>query len=121
METKDNEQKELLPYTFNDYQRDALKTAVYPKEYKVIYTSLGLAGEAGEVADKVKKIYRDDNGVISDEKKREIAKEIGDVIYYCSALCSDLGLSFETVAHMNMDKLFSRLERGVLHGSGDNR
>lgn len=121
MRQEDDNQMEIFNYTFNDYQRDALKTAVYPKEYKVIYTSLGLAGEAGEVADKVKKIYRDDNGVISDEKKREIAKEIGDVIYYCSALCSDLGLSFETVAHMNMDKLFSRLERGVIHGSGDNR
>lgn len=111
----------MFPYTFNDYQEDCLKTAVYPDEYKVIYTTLGLSGEAGEVADKVKKIYRDDNGVISEEKKKEIAKEIGDVLYYCAALCSDLGISLDTVARMNIDKLFSRLERGVLHGSGDNR
>ena len=118
---KDSKQMELFPYTFNDYQEDCLKTAVYPDEYKVIYTTLGLSGEAGEVADKVKKIYRDDNGVISEEKKKEIAKEIGDVLYYCAALCSDLGISLDTVARMNIDKLFSRLERGVLHGSGDNR
>lgn len=120
MEEK-NKQMELFPYTFNDYQKDCLKTAVYPKEYKVIYTTLGLTGEAGEVSDKVKKIYRDNNGVISSEKKKEIAKEIGDVLYYIAALCSDLDISMETVAQMNKEKLWSRFERGTLHGSGDNR
>ena len=121
MENDRVKQTELFPYTFDDYQKDCLKTAVYPEEYKVIYTTLGLAGEAGEVADKVKKIYRDDNGVISDDKKKEIAKEIGDVLYYTAALCSDLNISLSTVARMNIDKLFSRLERGVLQGNGDNR
>ena len=120
MEEK-NKQMELFPYTFNDYQKDCLKTAVYPKECKVMYPSLGLAGESGEVCDKVKKIYRDDNRIVSDEKKKEIAKEIGDVLWYCAALCSDLGISLETVAHLNREKLQSRMERDMIHGSGDNR
>lgn len=120
MEEK-NKQMELFPYTFDDYQKDCLKTAIYPEVCKVMYPSLGLAGESGEVCDKIKKVYRDDEGIISDEKRKEIAKEIGDVLWYCAALCSDLGISLQSVALMNKDKLFSRLERGVLHGNGDNR
>lgn len=107
--------------TLNDYQSKALETAIYPEEAKVVYPTLGLTGEAGEVADKVKKIIRDNNGQLSDEKKLEIAKEIGDVLWYCATLSHDLGFTLEEIAQMNYDKLHSRQLRGKLHGSGDNR
>lgn len=106
--------------TLNDYQKKALETAIYPTP--IIYPSLGLTGEAGEVADKVKKVIRDKNSDFSDENTRkEIAKEIGDVLWYCATLSNDLGFSLEEIAQMNYDKLKSRYERGKIHGSGDNR
>ena len=107
--------------TINEYQEKALETAIYPREYKVVYPALGMAGEAGEVADKVKKVIRDNNGEISKEKALEIAKEIGDVLWYCATLANDLGFDLNTIAQMNYDKLHSRQERGKLSGSGDNR
>ena len=107
--------------TLNEYQQKALETAVYPQEYKVIYPALGLTGEAGECSDKVKKVIRDNNGEFTVEKKVEIAKEIGDVLWYCSTLANDIGFDLETIGQMNYDKLHSRQERGMLHGSGDNR
>lgn len=105
----------------NEYQAAALTTAVYPTDKKIIYPALGMCGEAGEVADKVKKVIRDNDQVFTDEKKREIAKEIGDVLWYCAVLSHDLGFSLDEVAQMNIDKLQSRKERGKLSGSGDNR
>lgn len=105
----------------NEYQKSALETATYPEEYQVLYPSLGLAGEAGEVADKVKKVIRDDGGVMSEEKRQAIAMEIGDVLWYCAVLAHDLGFDLSKVAEMNIKKLRSRKERGVLGGSGDNR
>lgn len=107
--------------TMNEYQSKALETAVYPQEAQVIYPALGLTGEAGEVADKVKKVIRDNNSEFTPEKKLEIAKEIGDVLWYCATLSNDLGFTLEEVAQMNYDKLHSRQQRGVLHGNGDNR
>ena len=107
--------------TLNEYQSMALETAVYPQQYKVIYPALGINGEAGEVADKVKKIIRDNNGEISDEKRLEIAKEVGDVLWYCATLSHDLGYSLDEIAKMNYEKLSSRKQRGMLGGSGDNR
>ena len=107
--------------TLNEYQQKALETAVYPQEYKVIYPALGLTGEAGECSDKVKKVIRDNNGESTVEKKVEIAKEIGDVLWYCATLANDIGFDLETIGQMNYDKLHSRQERGMLHGSGDNR
>lgn len=106
---------------FKEYQEKAVSTAVYSSKYKVMYPTLGLAGEAGEVADKVKKVYRDSNGEFSSEKRMEIAKEIGDVLWYCAALANDLEFDLDLIAQMNIDKLLSRKERGVIHGSGDNR
>ncbi len=113
----------------NEYQKLALKTAVYPDEYKVVYPALGMNGEAGEVADKVKKVIRDTivlkdcNGSIAlpQDKSIELAKEIGDVLWYCATLAKDLGYSLEEIANMNVEKLQSRKNRGVLGGSGDNR
>ena len=102
-----------------EYQEKALKTAVYPAGMKIIYPALGLAGEAGEVADKVKKIVRDKND--SDEMKRDIAAEIGDCLWYCAVLANDLGFDLAQIADGNLQKLADRQQRGVLHGSGDKR
>lgn len=107
--------------TLDEYQRHALETAIYPDNQRIVYPTLGLTGEAGEVADKVKKVIRDDGQQFTDERKREIAKEIGDVLWYCATLSHDLGFSLEEVARMNVEKLRSRQERHLLHGSGDNR
>ena len=75
---------------FAEYQRQASKTAIYDDADIVIYSALGLASEAGEVAGKVKKSLRDDKGQFLPEKRQEIAKEIGDVLWYIAALCTDL-------------------------------
>lgn len=107
--------------TLNEYQQKALETAIYPKQFKVIYPALGLTGEAGEVADKVKKIIRDGNGQLSDEKRREIAKEVGDVCWYIATMAHDIGYTLEEICQMNYEKLSSRKQRGVLGGNGDNR
>lgn len=107
--------------TLNEYQKKALETAVYPQEYKITYPSLGMNGEAGEVADKVKKVIRDNGGVLTNENRYEIAKEIGDVLWYCATLANDLGYDLETIGRINYEKLHSRQERNKIGGSGDNR
>ena len=107
--------------TLNEFQKTALETAVYPKEYKVIYPALGITGEAGECSDKVKKVIRDNNGEFTDDRKREIAKEIGDVLWYCATLAHDIGYTLEEIGEMNVEKLRSRKDRNKLNGSGDNR
>lgn len=107
--------------TLDEYQNHALETAVYPRQYKVIYPALGITGEAGECSDKVKKVIRDNNGEFTDDKKREIAKEVGDVLWYCAALAHDIGYTLEEVGKMNVEKLHSRRQRNMLGGSGDNR
>lgn len=105
----------------NDYQKAALETAIYPKEQRIIYPTLGLTGEAGEVSDKVKKVLRDNDGIFSEERKKEIAKELGDVAWYLAVCANDIGYSLEDICRMNIEKLASRKERGKLNGSGDNR
>ncbi|MCM1310578.1 MAG: nucleoside triphosphate pyrophosphohydrolase family protein [Bacteroides sp.] len=105
----------------NDYQRAALRTAIYPAEHAIVYPTLGLNGEAGEVSDKVKKTIRDHGADFSPERRREIALELGDVMWYAATLARDLGFTLEEVAQMNIDKLASRSRRNMIHGSGDNR
>jgi NTP pyrophosphatase (non-canonical NTP hydrolase) len=108
--------------TFNEYQELTAQTAIYPNRgSNPVYPALGLCGEAGEVAEKVKKLLRDDGGVISAEKRTDVAKELGDVLWYVSQVASEFGLDLHSIAKGNLDKLFSRKERGVLGGSGDNR
>lgn len=107
--------------TLNDYQAVARSTAVYPRMQGFEYCALGLCGEAGEVADKLKKVIRDHHGALSKDKCHEVAKELGDVLWYVANLSAELGYSLEDVAQMNADKLSSRQARGVLGGSGDNR
>ena len=95
---------------------------IYPnKDNNFIYPTLGLVGEAGEVAEKMKKVLRDNDGVISEEKKEEITKELGDVLWYIANLSKELNVSLEDVAQKNIEKLQSRQQRNELHGSGDNR
>ena len=81
----------------------------------------GLVGEAGEVADKFKKILRDKGGIATDEEKKELAKELGDVLWYINSVGLYLGVPLEEIAQSNLDKVLSRKERGVIQGSGDNR
>ena len=107
---------------FNEYQKKAQETATYPDVGKnFVYPTLGLAGESGEVAEKIKKVIRNDGGIMSDEKRGEIKKELGDVLWYVAQLSTELGLALGDVAQGNLDKLASRKERGVLHSEGDNR
>jgi NTP pyrophosphatase (non-canonical NTP hydrolase) len=106
---------------FNTYQAMAAETAIYPQNCAITYPALGLTGEAGEVAEKVKKILRDKKGLPTPEDVAEIAKELGDVLWYISALAKDLGLNMNDIATANLEKLASRKSRGVLQGSGDNR
>lgn len=105
----------------NDYQKAALVTAIYPEDKRIIYPALGMCGEAGEVADKVKKVIRDNDQQFTEEKKLEIAKEVGDVLWYCATLSNDIGFTLEEIAQINIEKLQSRQQRGKLGGNGDNR
>lgn len=104
----------------DDYQEQAIKTAVYPEQYKILYPALGL-GEAGEVQNKVKKIYRDNGGQWSAENRVKVAEELGDLLWYIAVMARDLDVSLGYIAAQNLEKLASRQERGVLGGSGDNR
>ncbi len=107
---------------FEEYQKKAKETAVYPKlEPSWIYPSLGLAGESGEIMEKLKKILRDSNSNDKEERIKELKKEFGDVLWYLSALATELNFSLQEIAEENIEKLKSRKERGVLHGGGDNR
>jgi len=106
---------------FNEYQVEAVSLAVYGTGNTIIYPTLGLVGEAGEVADKVKKVLRDNNGNFTETIKEEIIKELGDVLWYIAALANDLEYTLDEVANINLDKLISRRERNKLHGEGDNR
>jgi NTP pyrophosphatase (non-canonical NTP hydrolase) len=107
---------------FTDYQSKSRKTAKYPAiGHPVIYPTLGLANEAGEVAGKIKKIFRDKSGVINGEDRDALQGELGDVLWYLVQVCTELGLSLDEVAEHNIEKLYSRLERGRIGGEGDNR
>jgi NTP pyrophosphatase (non-canonical NTP hydrolase) len=105
----------------SEYQHFSRRTAEYPREAWLAYPALGLAGEAGEVAEHAKKAIRDDAGTVSTERREAMSKELGDVLWYVSQLASELGLELEDIARENLEKLLSRQRRGVLSGSGDER
>ena len=106
----------------NAYQDAARRTAAYPDVgANPVYPTLGLSGEAGEVADKVKKVLRDRDGVFDDPTREAIKLELGDVLWYVAQLASELGYDLEEVATANLDKLASRAARGRIGGSGDHR
>jgi NTP pyrophosphatase (non-canonical NTP hydrolase) len=85
------------------------------------YPALGLVGEAGEIANKLKKVIRDNSGILSDDVRESVSDEIGDVLWYAAQLATEMGADLNTIAQRNIDKLASRKERGVIAGSGDNR
>ena len=123
--------------TFDEYQSSASVTAIYPGQGEIeglMYAALGLAGEAGEVANKVKKLWRDETGFeyrdnafggltleYHDKLKKDLQAELGDIVWYLAAVANELGVSLEQAAHDNLSKLESRQRRGVLGGSGDGR
>jgi len=107
---------------FDNYQIKSRKTAGYPAiGHPVIYPVLGLANEAGEVAGKIKKVFRDKDGQISEETRQALKAELGDVLWYLAQVATELDLSLEEVAEHNIAKLYDRLERGTIRGEGDNR
>lgn len=107
---------------FKEYQEKSRKTAKYPDVGEnYIYPTLGLAGEAGEVAEKIKKVMRDKGGRVDDATREDIKKELGDVLWYITQLATELGISLDDVAESNIKKLYDRMDRGVLGGNGDNR
>ncbi|MDI3544045.1 MAG: hypothetical protein PWQ28_326 [Candidatus Woesearchaeota archaeon] len=112
-----------LKMDFDEYQKEALKTDLKTSingNY-LIYPVLGLADETGEVVGKFKKLYRDRAGVIDEEYKTEILKELGDVLWYMTVICDRLGVKLSDVAEKNIEKLSSRKMRNAIHGNGDNR
>lgn len=107
---------------FDTYQRESRRTAIYPAiGHAVVYPTLGLANEAGEVAGKIKKIFRDKGGAIGDAEREALKYELGDVLWYLTQICTELGLTLEEVAAANVEKLHSRLARGQIRGEGDTR
>ncbi len=113
---------DVIPTTFDIYQALALETAEYPNVGENIeYPTLGLCGEAGELANKVKKIQRDHDGVFTVNMKISLIKELGDVLWYAAAIASEIGIDLATVAAANIASLSDRKERGVIKGEGDER
>ena len=111
-----NETYKNKDMSLNEYQSAAAKTAVYKTAHQILYPALGLAGEAGEVANKVKKMLRD-----NEFDRDAIVAEIGDVLWYIAALSRDLNVNLQDIALANIEKLYGRKERGTLKGSGDKR
>lgn len=113
---------------FNEYQDFVRSMKRYPEEFAIVYPALGLVGEAGEISEKVKKWLRDDkqyfvDGIrsMNEDRRDAILKELGDPLWYIASLADDLGYTLQEVVDTNIHKLASRRERGVIHGSGDNR
>lgn len=106
----------------NEYQQQTRRFAIYPNVgSNMTYPTLGLAGEAGEVAEKVKKVIRDKDGVFDDDTRAAICKELGDVLWYVAQIASELNLDLSNVAQKNLDKLADRALRGKIKGNGDDR
>ena len=106
----------------SDYQSRSRLTAVYPHAGEnLLYPTLGLCGEAGEVAEKVKKMIRDDDGVLTDERRSALSQELGDVLWYLAQIATEADLELAAIAAANIEKLGSRQRRNVLQGSGDDR
>ena len=103
------------------YQQVAKTTAIYPREQAIIYPTLGLTGEAGEVANKVKKIIRDGTNKNDEGLVQDLSAEIGDCLWYIAVLADDIGIKLSDIANINLEKLHKRKEKGTIHGSGDNR
>lgn len=111
---------------FDDYQKKAITTDVYGGQGDILSIAflnkiLGLAGETGEIAEKVKKLQRNQAGKMSQQDRMELLKELGDVLWYLSAIAFYLGEPLGNVAESNLQKLLDRKDRGVIKSKGDNR
>ena len=107
---------------FSRYQTESRKTwNVISMNHPIVYPTMGLVNETGELAGKIKKIFRDKNGVIGEDDREALKYELGDVLWYLTQICTELDLTLEEVAEANLTKLFSRLERGKIRGDGDHR
>lgn len=112
----------MIDDSLNRYQQESRKTWGYvPMNHPIVYPTMGLVNEAGELAGKIKKIFRDKAGVIGETEREALKGELGDVLWYLAQICTELDLTLEEVAEANLEKLFSRLERGQIRGDGDNR
>jgi len=109
------------PWSMNRYQKIAIAMKEYGVGTEIVYPALKLNGEAGEVAEKVGKVLRDNQGIFTDEIKLAIAHELGDVLWYIAALSQDIGFTLDEVANLNVKKIKSRRKRSKVHGEGDNR
>lgn len=109
------------PYGFREYQQATPLTAIYPRERALEYLTLGLVGEAGELANKIKKVIRDRGGAMHLDTKAAMVGEMGDCLYYISELCNLIGVDMDEVARGNIHKLSERASRGTLRGDGDSR
>jgi NTP pyrophosphatase (non-canonical NTP hydrolase) len=106
---------------FNDYQKQAVANKVYGYGQPVVYPALGLAEESGEVLGNVKKMLRDDGGQITPSRHTRLVSELGDVLWYISAIAHDMGVSLDDIASKNIEKISDRRSRNVVHGEGDTR
>lgn len=105
-----------------EYEEAAARTAIYPdRGNNITYPTLGLAGETGEVCEKIKKLIRDNNGEITDSFRENLRKELGDILWYIAAVAYEANISMDSIAKANIDKLASRKKRDKLKGSGDDR
>lgn len=112
----------MSSFDLNSYQQQSRRTwSLIRTDHPIVYPTLGLTNEAGEVAGKIKKIFRDKGGQISEQDRQALKAELGDVLWYLAQICTELDLSLEEVAQANLQKLFSRLERGQIRGDGDSR
>lgn len=117
-----NDAKPLPVNNFKTYQKESRKTwGPIDVNNTIVYPTLGLVNEAGEVAGKIKKIFRDKGGVISEEDREEIKHELGDVLWYLTQICTELKIPLDEVAQANLAKIFRRLKAGTIHGDGDHR
>lgn len=115
-------EKGMSNITATEYQNKAMETAIYPKNQALEYLTLGLTGEAGEIANKVKKLIRDGADVEGyNDKLVQITNEVGDVLWYCAMLANELDANMGNIMEQNLHKLADRKSRGVISGSGDNR
>jgi NTP pyrophosphatase (non-canonical NTP hydrolase) len=110
---------EYGPMDLSEYQAKAAATALYPKQFKVVYPMIGMCNEAGEALGKLKKVMRGDKDM--DGQRDALLDELGDVLWYIAAVATDLDADLSDIARVNLDKLESRLQRGVLQGDGDKR
>lgn len=108
--------------TLDEYQEAAMETAIYPRVgHRVVYPALKLNGEAGEFAELVGKMFRDDAGVLSEKRRIALVKELGDVLWYVAACANELGYGLDAVALINLEKLQARKAAGNIQGSGSDR